>query len=86
MLFQIDIKRRYLKGLSKPRLRVMLFQIDIKHEEGYITYPRSLRVMLFQIDIKHNREKRRKKHQFESNVILDRYKTANNLDFICIFV
>ena len=78
MLFQIDIK---LKGfeVDKARgLRVMLFQIDIKQPAHSLDNSKCLRVMLFQIDIKLVVKRLKTLLMFESNVILDRYKTLKN--------
>ena len=76
MLFQIDIKLftdLYAKTLC---LRVMLFQIDIKLKRIQRRQTICLRVMLFQIDIKPRKIVPLKQDVFESNVILDRYKTT----------
>ena len=53
----------------------MLFQIDIKQYTALQIAGACLRVMLFQIDIKPIPEMPNTTKQFESNVILDRYKT-----------
>ena len=58
----------------------MLFQIDIKQKEYDDYCDLSLRVMLFQIDIKHKYGDFKQKSLFESNVILDRYKTLKSSD------
>ena len=57
----------------------MLFQIDIKQDSNYVEWSDSLRVMLFQIDIKLILSTMRFTNEFESNVILDRYKTKKVL-------
>ena len=54
----------------------MLFQIDIKHKELPLSFVVCLRVMLFQIDIKLCPSYTSSGLMFESNVILDRYKTS----------
>ena len=53
----------------------MLFQIDIKRCGEYLYSVTGLRVMLFQIDIKLLLLTYFLAFAFESNVILDRYKT-----------
>ena len=54
----------------------MLFQIDIKLLEDTDFDELCLRVMLFQIDIKQLDMAFIQAFKFESNVILDRYKTS----------
>ena len=82
MLFQIDIKHKFDLERYEFCLRVMLFQIDIKLSMHMRKWKFRLRVMLFQIDIKLLLCKIFNNKEFESNVILDRYKTSSSWSWI----